>query len=65
MTDSSPPASVPSYPIYYDHHEQLLQEAYERGEFEPRGQRQHKSGLVIDFLVPPRYDDSFLDGPGF
>lgn len=64
MTDSSPPASTPPlYPLY-DYYEQLLQEAYDRGEFEPRGKRQHKSGLVIDFLVPPRYDE-YLDGPGF
>lgn len=59
------PAIVLTYPSSYDYYEIQLQEAYNRGEFEPRGQRQHKSGLVIDFLVPPRYDDSFLDGPGF
>lgn len=47
-----------------DYYEQQLQEAYDRGEFEPRGTRVDKSGLVIEFLVPPaRWD--YVDGPRY
>jgi hypothetical protein len=42
-----------------EYHNTLLQEAYERGEFEPRGKRKELSGLVITFLVPPVYHYSF------
>jgi hypothetical protein len=34
-------------------YDRMLQEAYDRGEFSPRGHKRLKSGLVLEFLVPP------------
>lgn len=64
MTAEPLPLSNPPPHFIGDYHDWLLQQAYDSGYFEPRGKRKHKSGLVIDFLVPPVLD-SYLDGPGF